>query len=292
MRTGVLGLGAMGAPMARNLARSGQLTGVWNRTHARASALAVELGCDAFTSPAELAARCEALVICVAADADVLEVVDALLPGIRHGTLVLDTSTTAAATAREAAARLAARGAEFLDCPVSGGVEGARDARLAIMCGGHPLAFERAHTVLGALGRTVTWFGESGAGQAAKATNQIMCAGIIRAVGEAMAFAAAQGLPLQKVVDTLGQGAGSSWYFVHRAPNMIKGSYPAGFRVRLHEKDLRICRDMAAALGVALPVVDEMLLEYAELIRRGHGDEDISAVYRLKHELFEQRRRS
>jgi 3-hydroxyisobutyrate dehydrogenase len=73
---------------------------------------------------------------------------------------------------------------------------------------------------------------------------------------------------------------------------MIKGSYPAGFRVRLHEKDLRICRDMAAALGVALPVVDEMLLEYAELIRRGHGDEDISAVYRLKHELFEQRRQS
>ena len=290
MRTGVLGLGAMGAPMARNLARSGQLVGVWNRTQARASARALELGCDAFAPPAELAARCEALVICVAADADVLAVVDALLPGIRHGTLVLDTSTTAASTAREAAARLAARGAEFLDCPVSGGVEGARDARLAIMCGGHPLAFERAHTVLGSLGRTVTWFGESGAGQAAKATNQIMCAGIIRAVGEAMAFAAAQGLPLQKVVDTLGQGAGSSWYFVHRAPNMIKGSYPAGFRVRLHEKDLRICRDMAAALGVALPVVDEMLAEYAELIRRGHGDEDISAVYRLKHELFEKRR--
>lgn len=290
MRTGVLGLGAMGAPMARNLARSGQLVGVWNRTQARASALALELGCDAFATPAELAARCEALVICVAADADVLAVVDALLPGIRHGTLVLDTSTTAASTAREAAARLAARGAEFLDCPVSGGVEGARDARLAIMCGGHPLAFERAHTVLGSLGRTVTWFGESGAGQAAKATNQIMCAGIIRAVGEAMAFAAAQGLPLQKVVDTLGQGAGSSWYFVHRAPNMIRGSYPAGFRVRLHEKDLRICRDMAAACGVALPVVEDMLAEYAELIRRGHGDEDISAVFRLKQELFERRR--
>jgi len=203
---------------------------------------------------------------------------------------VLDCSTVSAETARTAAARLATRGAEFLDCPVSGGVEGARDGKLAIMCGGHPLAFERAQSVLGVLGRTVAWFGESGAGQAAKATNQIMCAGIIRAVGEAMAFAQAQGLPLQKVVDTLGQGAGSSWYFVHRAPNMIEGSYPPGFRVRLHEKDLRICRDMAAALGVSLPVVDEMLEEYAELIRRGHGDEDISAVYRLKHELFTQRR--
>ncbi len=280
----------MGAPMARNLARSGILAGVWNRTRDKATALAAELHCFDAPSPAELAARCDALVICVSADADVLEVVDALLPAVRRGTLVIDTSTVDAGTARLAAARLAARGAEFLDCPVSGGVEGARDAKLAIMCGGHALAFERAQPVLGALGRTVTWFGESGAGQAAKATNQIMCAGIIRAVGEAMAFAQAQGLPLQKLVDTLGQGAGSSWYFVHRAPNMIKGSYPAGFRVRLHEKDLKICRDMAAAAGVALPVVEDMLAEYAELIRRGHGDEDISAVFRLKQELFAQRR--
>jgi 3-hydroxyisobutyrate dehydrogenase len=290
MRAGVLGLGAMGAPMARNLARSGILAGVWNRTRDKATALAAELHCFDAASPAELAARCDALVICVSADADVLEVVDALLPAVRQGTLVLDTSTVGAGTARLAAARLAARGAEFLDCPVSGGVEGARDAKLAIMCGGHALAFERAQPVLGALGRTITWFGESGAGQAAKATNQIMCAGIIRAVGEAMAFAQAQGLPLQKLVDTLGQGAGSSWYFVHRAPNMIKGSYPAGFRVRLHEKDLKICRDMAAAAGVALPIVEDMLAEYAELIRRGHGDEDISAVFRLKQELFTKRR--
>ncbi len=291
MRAGVLGLGAMGAPMARNLARSGQLEGVWNRSPAKSAALASELACRQAASPAELAAGCEALVINVSADADVLEVVEALLPAVRHGTLVIDCSTVSAETARRAAARLATRGAEFLDCPVSGGVEGARDGKLAIMCGGHPLAFERAQSVLTTLGRTVAWFGESGAGQAAKATNQIMCAGIIRAVGEAMAFAKAQGLPLQKVVDTLGQGAGSSWYFVHRAPNMIRGSFPAGFRVKLHEKDLRICRDMAAALGVALPVVDEMLEEYAELIRRGHGDEDISAVYRLKQDLFEQRRR-
>ncbi len=291
MRAGVLGLGAMGTPMARNLARSGQLEGVWNRSAAKSAALAAELGCRQAASPAELAAHCEALVINVSADADVLEVIDALLPAVRHGTLVIDCSTVGADTAREAAARLATRGAEFLDCPVSGGVEGARDARLAIMCGGHPLAFERAQPVLAALGRTVAWFGESGAGQAAKATNQIMCAGIIRAVGEAMAFASAQGLPLQKVVDTLGQGAGSSWYFVHRAPNMIEGRYPAGFKVALHAKDLRICRDMAAALGASLPVVESMLEEYAELIRRGHGDEDISAVHRLKQDLFEQRRR-
>jgi 3-hydroxyisobutyrate dehydrogenase len=111
---------------------------------------------------------------------------------------------------------------------------------------------------------------------AAKATNQIMCAGIIQAVGEAMAFAQAEGLPLDKVIETLGQGAGSSWYFVHRAPYMAHGSFPAGFRVRLHEKDLRICRDMAERHGAHLPVVETTLMHYRRLIEDGHGDEDIS----------------
>src|SRR6516165_5333230 len=113
-------------------------------------------------------------------------------------------------------------------------------------------------------------------------------AGIIEAVAEAMAFARAEGLPLDKLIDTLGKGAGSSWYFVHRAPNMARGSYPAGFRVRLHAKDLGICHDMAARFGVELPVVERMLKEYAELEARGYGDEDISATFRLKEELFER----
>jgi 3-hydroxyisobutyrate dehydrogenase len=155
------------------------------------------------------------------------------------------------------------------------------------MCGGDAAAFTRAQPVLAAMGRTITHFGASGAGQAAKATNQIMCAGIIRAVAEAMAFARAQGLPLEPLVETLGKGAGSSWYFVNRAPFMIRESYPAGFRIRLHQKDLKICRDMAAQRGASLPVVDAMLAEYAELIAQGYGDEDISAVHRLKTGLFE-----
>jgi 3-hydroxyisobutyrate dehydrogenase len=177
---------------------------------------------------------------------------------------------------------------EFLDCPVSGGVEGAEKGTLAIMAGGTPEAFAGAQPVLSAMGKTIAHFGPTGSGQAAKATNQIMCAGIIEAVSEAMAFARAQGLPLDKVVDTLGKGAGSSWYFVHRAPNMVRGAYPAGFRVRLHAKDLGICRDMAARFGVALPVVERMLDEYAELVSRGYGDEDISATFRLKEELFDR----
>ncbi len=286
MRVGFVGLGAMGLPMARNLHRAGLLTAVWNRTGEKARTLATELSIQAPPTLAQLAASVDVVVSCVSADADVLEVAGALAQALAPGALMIDCSTIAADTARRAAELLHRGGAQFLDCPVSGGVEGAREGTLAIMAGGAPEVFERARPVLAAMGSTIALFGPVGSGQAAKATNQIMCAGIIEAVSEAMAFARAQGLPLEKLIDTLGKGAGSSWYFVHRAPNMVRGSYPAGFRVRLHAKDLAICRDMAARLGVALPVVERMLAEYAELIARGHGDEDISATFRLKAELF------
>lgn len=286
MNTGFVGLGAMGLSMARNLHKAGLLHGVWNRGRAKAEALAAETGCMVAASPAELAAGSDALVLCVSADQDVLSVVDALLPGARPGLIVIDCSTVAASTAREAAARLAGKGADFLDCPVSGGVEGARDGTLAIMCGGSAQAFERARPVLAAMGRTITHMGPSGYGQATKATNQIMCAGVIQAVAEAMAFAKAEGLPLDKVIETLGKGAGSSWYFVNRAPFMARGSFPAGFRVRLHDKDLGICHDMAAARGVELPVVETTRDHYRQLVAAGHGDEDISTIFRLKDALF------
>jgi len=276
----------MGRGMARNLHRAGLLRGVWNRTPAQATELAAELGCVAASSPAELAAQCDVVVMCVSADTDVLEVVDAMLPALRAGSVVIDCSTVAAGTAREAARRLAAQEVSFLDAPVSGGVEGARDGALAIMVGGDDATFERARPVLEAMGRTITHFGASGAGQAAKATNQIMCAGIIQAVAEAMAFAKAEDLPLEALIETLGKGAGASWYFVNRAPNIVRGSYPAGFRVQLHEKDLRICRDMAARHGVQLPVVEMTLVHYRRLIELGHGDEDISTLFRLKDAMF------
>ena len=276
----------MGAPMARNLHKAGYLAAVWNRSEAKATALADELRCAAPGTPAELAKLCNVIVLCVSADDDVRAVVEALAPGLAHDTLVVDCSTVSADTARWAEQFLATRGARFLDAPVSGGVEGAQKGALAIMVGGAPDAFDAAKPVLSALGKTVEYFGPSGSGQATKATNQIMCAGIIRACAEAMAFAGAHGLPLDRVISTLGAGAGSSWYFVHRAPNMVRRSYPAGFRVKLHAKDLAICRDMAARFGVSLPVVDSMLAEYAELIALGHGDEDISATHRLKEALF------
>ena len=276
----------MGAGMARNLAKAGLLQGLWNRGADKATALATETGAAVAATPAALAATVDVLVMCVSADADVLSIVDALLAGAHPGLTVVDCSTVSAHTAREAAARLARHGAEFLDCPVSGGVEGAKNGTLAIMCGGAAPAFERVRPVLAAMGQTVTLMGPTGYGQSTKATNQIMCAGVVQAVSEAMAFAKAEGLPLDKVIETLGKGAGSSWYFVNRAPFMARGSFPAGFRVRLHDKDLGICHDMAKAHGVELPVVEVTRAHYRRLIESGHGDDDISTIFRLKDALF------
>jgi len=272
--------------MARNLHKAGLLKAVWNRSRDKALALGAELGVSAPASLDEFAALLDVAIICVSADADVRAVIEGLAPGLARGALVIDCSTVSADTARWAAEFLAGRGVRFIDAPVSGGVEGAKNGTLAIMCGGEPEAFDAARPVLAAMGKAIEHFGPNGNGQATKATNQIMCAGIIRACAEAMAFAGAHHLPLDRVVSTLGAGAGSSWYFVHRAPNMIRESYPAGFRVKLHAKDLAICRDMAARFGVSLPVVDAMLAEYAELMRLGFGDEDISATHRLKQALF------
>jgi 3-hydroxyisobutyrate dehydrogenase len=248
--------------------------------------MGTELGVSAPDSLEEFARQLDVVVLCVSADADVRAVIGKLAPGLASGALVIDCSTVSADTARWAAEYLAGRGVRFVDAPVSGGVEGAKNGTLAIMCGGEPAAFDAARPVLAAMGKAIEHFGPNGNGQATKATNQIMCAGIIRACAEAMAFAGAHQLPLDRVVSTLGAGAGSSWYFVHRAPNMIRESYPAGFRVKLHAKDLTICRDMAARFGVSLPVVDAMLAEYAELMKLGFGDEDISATHRLKQALF------
>ena len=286
LRVGFVGLGAMGSGMARNLHKHGLLSAVWNRTAEKAQALAAATGCRAVSQPAELAPLVDVIVICVSADADVLAVVDALLPEIHPDTIVIDCSTVSADTARSAAHRLHERGAHFLDAPVSGGVEGARDGTLAIMVGGDEGAFAAAQPVLQVMGRTVTHFGASGSGQAAKATNQIMCAGVIQAVAEAMAFAKSEDLPLDRLIDTLGKGAGSSWYFVNRAPNILRDSYPPGFRVKLHEKDLKICRAMAARHGVQLPLIEMTLVHYRRLIEQGHGDEDISTLFRLKDALF------
>lgn len=278
----------MGAPMARNLRKAGLLAVVHNRTPEKARALAAELGCTAAGSVAELARTCDAAVLCVSADADVLQVVETLASALKPGALVIDCSTVSADTARAAAARLAERDIAFLDCPVSGGTEGAKHGTLAIMCGGSQAAFERAQPILAALGKRLALMGPVGSGQATKAVNQVVVAGVAQAVSEALAFAQAQGLPLDKVIDLVGSGAAQSWFLTHRGPNMMRMDFPLGFKVALHDKDLGIVQQMAAAQGVQLPVVEMTRVHYRRLMEQGHGDEDISSLFRLKQALFKK----
>jgi 3-hydroxyisobutyrate dehydrogenase len=282
MKTGFIGLGAMGAQMARNLAHAGLLAAVWNRTAAVAAPLAQELGVIAAASPAELARQVDLVLICVSADADLLEVIDALAPGLRPGMIVIDHSTVAVETARAVAARVRAHGADFLDAPVSGGVEGARQGTLAIMLGGSADSLERARPALAAMARRIVLMGEVGAGQAAKAVNQIMCAGINQAVAEALAFGAAQGLDMEKLIAVVAGGAAGNWFLDKRGATMTQGIFTPGFKLALHRKDLKICLEMAEKLSMPLPVTAMTLQDYETLMREQHGDEDISALYRLK----------
>ena len=286
MRTGVIGLGGMGAPMARNLQRNGLLEMVWNRTRSSAEALAAELGVPAAFDPAELADRCEVIILSVSADDDVLEVAGALVTSLWPGAVVIDTSTVSRETARAAAARVAAAGGNFLDAPVSGGGEGARQGTLAMMVGGDAAVLARVQPVLEAVAARITHMGPVGAGQATKAVNQIMAAGINQAVTEALAFAEAHELPMDRVIEVVGSGAAGNWFLSHRGPTMVEGRFEPGFRVALHHKDLAICRQMAEQFGVSLPVVEMTLVHYRRLMEAGFGDEDISALFREKRALF------
>ncbi len=281
MKVGVIGLGAMGAPMAMNLHRAGLLCAVWNRTRSRAQALSRETGVAIAESPAELAAGVDLVLTSVSRDADLEEVINALLPGVRAGGAVADTSTVSANTARAMAVMLKLEGAAFLDCPVSGGVEGARNGRLAMMVGGEETVLELIRPALAALAATIVYMGPSGSGQATKAVNQIMAAGINQAVTEALAFGESMGLDLTKVIDVVSQGAAANWYLSHRGKTMVAGCFDPGFKVALHHKDLAICRAMG---GPPLPIVDLTLENYQRLIDRGYGAEDISALYRIKRE--------
>ncbi|MBI1731167.1 MAG: NAD(P)-dependent oxidoreductase [Gammaproteobacteria bacterium] len=285
MKVGVIGLGAMGVPMARNFHKHGLLQVVWNRTRKRAEALAAETGVRVAESPVDLARECELIITCVSRDQDVLDVAAQIATGIRANSIVADTSTVSAATARQAAAILGQREAHFLDCPVSGGTEGAIKGTLAMMVGGDEQVFERTRLALSAIAGKVVHIGPVGSGQACKAVNQLMIAGVYEAVAEAIAFGQSLGLDMQRVIEVLSTGAAASWVLTNRSGNMLAMNFPLGFKVALHQKDLEICRAMAKdADGATLPVADRMLAHYQKLMRRGYGDEDVSAVFRLKRE--------
>ena len=288
MKTGLIGLGAMGIPMAKNLATHKLLYGLWNRSADKAVALAAELGCINASSPEQLAADCDVIVLCVSADRDVLELCGRLAGAMSAGSVIVDCSTVSASTAREAAAMLSQYGIGFLDCPVSGGTEGAKKGSLAIMVGGEESDLSKARPALEAIGGTIRHMGPSGAGQATKATNQIMVAGINQAVTEALAFARQQGLPMDDLITLLSTGAAGNWFLEHRGPTMVRNEFPLGFKVELHQKDLEICREMAATLGVKLPIVEMTMLHYRRLLDAGHRNEDISSLFRVKAQMFDK----
>jgi 3-hydroxyisobutyrate dehydrogenase len=282
IKAGVIGLGAMGAPMARHLAESGFLSMVWNRTASRATALAQETGAEAVDDPVRLATGCNVILLCVSADEDVLDVVDRLVPGIRPETIVVDTSTVSPATAKRVAARLQEVACGFVDAPVSGGVEGAKKGTLSVMAGGESANISRIMPVLEAISSTVTHMGPVGSGQATKAVNQVMVAGIAEAVCEAIALGEKLNLPSQRLLSVVGAGAAGSWFLEHRGQSMLEDRFDVGFKLSLLLKDLLICQALAQDLDISLPTVEAAIRDYSALVELGDGDHDISGLIRLK----------
>jgi 3-hydroxyisobutyrate dehydrogenase len=278
MKAGIIGLGAMGLGMARNLCKQGFLSAVYNRTPGKAT----EWEGIVHASPQTLAEQVDVVFICVSADQDVLDIVSTIATTVRPGTIVVDMSTVSSSTARQAAILLQDRHTEFLDAPVSGGVEGAAQGTLSMMVGGKTEVLERVRPMLAAMASRIEHMGAVGQGQACKAANQIMAAGINQAVTSALAFAAAQGLEMDKVIEVLAGGAAGNWFLEHRGKTMTRNIFKPGFKVALHHKDLLICQEMAQQSQVVCPLIDATLLDYAELMAQGFGDEDISALFRLK----------
>jgi 3-hydroxyisobutyrate dehydrogenase len=282
MRIGFVGLGTMGAAMAANLLRAGHELTVWNRTPGRADGLVTD-GASEAASPGDVARASEVIVVCVSDTADVEEVVlgpSGVIEGTPPGSLVIDCSTISPAGTRAIAAALAAREVRFVDAPVTGGSEGARNATLAILVGGDPEDVERARPILEAMGKTITHFGPVGAGQVAKAVNQVMIAGSYLGVAEGLVLAMKAGLDPAQVVEALSGGAAQSWVLANRSGRMIADDYPLGFKVVLHRKDLRIAIDLADESGVDMPVASLAADLEDGLIEAGHGDEDMSALAR------------
>lgn len=282
-RVGFAGLGTMGAAMAANLARAGFELSVWNRTRGRAEDL-VALGATEVSSPHQLAAACEVVVTCVTDSPQVEEVVfgpNGLAEGFAEGSLLIDCSTISPLSARDFAARLKEIGVAMLDAPVSGGSEGAVLGTLTIMVGGEPADLERGHEVLAAMGRTITHLGPVGSGQVAKAVNQVILCGTYLGVAEGMVLAMKAGLDAGEVATALGGGAAGSWILQNRSARMIEDSYPLGFKIALHRKDVAIALDLARSTGTVLPVTALAATFEDGLIAAGHGEDDNSALARI-----------
>ncbi|MCP9888083.1 NAD(P)-dependent oxidoreductase [Cyanobium sp. ATX 6A2] len=274
-----LGLGALGAPMAANLARAGVRLAVHNRSPGPEAALVAAGATSAASAPAAVAGA-GLICLCLSDDAAVRAVLETVGPKLAGGSLVVDFSTIAPSTSQALAVDLARRQVGYIDAPVTGGTEGARAGSLSVLVGGSSSDLERARPLLEVVGSRITHLGPVGAGQQAKAVNQVLVAGSYAAVAEAMALGQRLGLPMAQVREALAAGAAGSWALDHRAGTMLDGHFPLGFRLALHRKDLAIALESAAAVGLELPVSQLVAAMEDALLAAGHGDDDVSALAR------------
>ena len=277
---GFVGLGIMGAGMARNLIRAGHHVVVWNRTPARSAALRDD-GAAVAASAAEVARRAGTVMICVSDTPDVEEVVagpDGILEGVGPGSLVVDHSTISPAVTRALAATVAGAGGRWLDAPVSGGSEGATRGTLSIMVGGDEADLDRARHYLEAYGTTITHVGPVGAGQMVKLVNQVLVVVTQLAVSEGLLLAEAGGLDLDATLGAVTGGAAGSWMLANRGPQMVARDWRPGFTIDLQQKDLRLVLEAADELGAPVPGTALVFQLYRALQQQGLGAEGNHAL--------------
>ncbi len=279
-RVGYIGLGLMGKSIARNLLRAGNPLTVHNRSAAAVMELVAE-GAQSAASPAEVARRSEVVFTNLPDSPDVEQVVlgaGGVLEGAHPGLIYVDNSTIKPEASRRIAAELEKVGVPALDAPVSGGDIGAREATLAIMVGGPPAAFDQVLPLFQAMGRTITRVGDSGAGQVAKACNQIMAAAQMVAMAELLVLAQKAGVDPQRVVEAIRGGAAQCWTLDVKAPRLFAGNRQPGFKAHMMHKDLAIILETARTYGASLPMSGLNLQLYEAMLQMGMRELDNSAV--------------
>jgi 2-hydroxy-3-oxopropionate reductase len=279
-RIGYIGLGLMGKPIAGNLLKAGYRMTVYSRSRGPVDEL-VGLGAAAAASPRAVAEASDFVFTSLPDSPDVEQVVlgdQGVLQGCRPGMVFVDNSTIKPETSRRLAAQLAEGGVQALDAPVSGGDVGAKAATLAIMVGGPREAFDRVLPVFQSMGKTITHVGESGAGQVAKACNQIMAAATMVAMSELLLLARKTGVDPRRVVEAIRGGAAQCWTLDVKPPRLFAGERRPGFKASMMHKDLAIILDTARAFGMPLPLSALNLQLYESMLQMGMGDLDNSAV--------------
>lgn len=285
-RIGFIGLGIMGRGMARNILNAGFPLRVWNRTASRMDDL-VAAGATAASSPADVAAHSDIIISCVSDTPDVQTVIlgeDGVIHGAQAGALVIDMSTISPQATVEIGQALAEKGVHMLDAPVSGGSEGAARGALSIMVGGAEEDVTRAMPVFQAMGQTITHVGGNGSGQTVKLVNQILVVGNTLAMSEALLFAQAGGVDLQKAFDAVSKGAAGSWMLTNRGPQIIARDWRPGFTIDLQQKDLRLVLDAADQVGTPVLATSLIFNLYRTLQAQGLGVEGNHALVKaLEH---------